>query len=372
MKKFNREEAFIIVNHACVVAKNRGEQQSDICEAIEIDDGYLSRCKKGTKKLSQDKLMKLISLYGQPNFLNQGVYLSSEYYADFNCFADEFKISHEYYLVTQLLCHWENEIFQENMPLIMSAAARVEDPELTMLERLKSRLLEVLDDDAFLEWFDLFEPNHSLAPTLMEHLTGKTNIPSYTRLENILEHHGIYIPASANCNKESFFQRLGMMHYQFECIKKFDFENTIVKPFRINEEYVIQGHCIYENSGRIEDSQGIRASKFIREYSAQSFNSHFSSVKFSQQGFDKIDILTKYHMGIFVTDNLNYYCHLILIDSSNNTARDLLIHLEPTNVLGDIYRILRLVTSSEPMSEFGLKKALAEEGCTIPGVTILQ
>ncbi|MUL04952.1 hypothetical protein GNP64_02740 [Aliivibrio fischeri] len=113
MKKYNKTESEAIINHACQVAQQRGENQMDICNWLNLDAGHFSRCKTGKKILQQEKIEKLINKYGLPNFFQSGFYILSEYFSNIEELKTNFHIknnkSKEFIIQGECIFSYKNE-----------------------------------------------------------------------------------------------------------------------------------------------------------------------------------------------------------------------------------------------------------------------
>lgn len=246
MQNYSRVQSCAIVNHACEVAIKRGERQTDICAAIDVDAGYFSKCKSGKKFLSLDKLTSLIDEYGKPSFLQSGVYKLSERYSSVEEFTDGFRDGHELYLANQQLGYWKREEFQKNMTLMLNLKDAHLEQGANKYQRLTEILKELLSLEEFREWFDLYHPSHDIS-SISELLGGSPKAPDYPTLQSILDYFNITVNEAPGLQIEAFFQRLGMMHFLFESIENFAFENTKIKKIPVSEEFIIQGNCIFED-----------------------------------------------------------------------------------------------------------------------------
>lgn len=371
MKQYSKVQSHVIVLHAHEIAKKRGENQSDICELIDIDAGYFSKCKSGKKFLSQEKLNLLIEEYGKPSHLQTGIFKQSEYYLSTNDFLQKFRTSHELYLANQQLSYWKSKPFQENITKLLSLKDAPFERGEKKYQLLTERLQHLLAVEEFREWFDLYDPNYA-SNTLLSLLGQEPSNPNTLSLQTILDYFSITTNQSEQVKIECFFQRLGMMHYLFETIDSFKFENTEIEALPINEEFVLQGHCIHQEEGRVKDSLGERTYKFVSDNPATRFKLIDNSTEFMMKNCDSVHRLSRYKIEIFMTENLNFYTCLRLSYHQSSLRRNILISLDSTNVISNLQAIFKAIGSEEILDTLALKKALAEEGATIPGVTLLD
>lgn len=376
MGSYTKLESQLIVVHSIKVAERRGESQAEICEEFDIDPSLLSRAKKGERRLPNETLDMLTSHFGRPNSLASGIYIQAEKLITTSEFKNTYSHVNDVLFAQKLNEVWCCPGFLEI--ILMIAFNDVGEPydEIS----LKSQLHELLADDAFKEWFDLYEPE-SFKDIFTQSQKEQNIAYQGPELREILGLYKIHI-ANTNVNYIDLFQRLGHMAYALSGVKEFNFENTVfsLKKLPAEEEYVIRGERIICMEGQLKDKRYSDTNKFFKEYSLKA---NLNSLAFLRSGENIKDIteydsclsLTEYHLTIYQTNDLDYYAEIQVSykpSSYETKKRVCLVKLESTKIMDDIIDIYKTLDPENDIDNLDLKIKLAEVGATLPGVISLD
>ncbi|MCC9659222.1 aromatic-ring-hydroxylating dioxygenase subunit beta [Pseudoalteromonas sp. MB41] len=376
MGSYTKLESQLIVVHSIKVAERRGESQAEICEEFDIDPSLLSRAKKGERKLQNETLDMLTSHYGRPNSLAAGIYIKAEKLNTTSEFKKSYNLVNDILFAQKLNEVWCCPAFLKTIQMILLNNDAEPYDELN----LKSQLHELLADEAFKEWFDLYEPQ-SLTFTFP--LSQKESNIAYQgpSLKEILALYKIHV-ATKDEIYITFFQRLGHMAYGLCGLKEFNFENTVfsLKNLPIEEEYVIRGSSIMNLSGQLKNKKLLDTYKFFKQYSLKK---HLNCFPFSypeakvkdRTEYDSSLNLSEYSLTIYQTNNLEYYAEIKIFDTSSilkTQKRKCLVKLDGTKIIEDLMIIFKALNIEDEIDKQNLKIKLAEVGASLPGVISLD
>ncbi|MFT7009543.1 MAG: hypothetical protein ACJAXJ_004093 [Colwellia sp.] len=369
MKKYTSIESKLIVNHVCRCLERNGTSQEKFCSDIELDPSLLSRGKKG-KKLSDVYLLKMEEIYGYPN-IGKGVYTKSEHYLSLDTFIDEYhKVQERIFTNSQIKILKKPEVIDQ---ILRGLSIENHDVKFQTSKRayLLSQLNEMINDEAFYDWFDLYEPLKPIN-TLQNLLKGTEEVhiavetPS---LVDILKSYNMkYIEGFPI---EATLQRLGMMNFLLKPIERFDITNPQTCIIPTQKELVISGHLIIEERIVLKECHDLTTRRFkdivvnnsLKELSLRSINtSRLLEGECSTMNYSEVQL------KVFLGEEMGYH---FLLDFKGNDSRSVVISIENNSeVVFEISNIHNFFDSEWHNEEYA-KKSLALAGAYITGTTLL-
>lgn len=369
MKKYTAIESKLIINHVCRCLKVDGISQEQFCLDIELDPSLLSRGKNG-KKISDAYLSKMVNEYGYPN-IGKGEYTKSEHYVSLCAFIKE------YHQVQEMLFANSQINLFKNLKVIdlILRGLIIEEPNTNLLTSkrtyLLSQLNEMINDGAFKEWFDLYEPTRNestLSILFQESQQDHTEVESPNLVDVLKSYNLNYLEGFPI---EVMLQRLGMMNFLLKPIERFDLTNPPYCIIPIQKELVISGNLIVEERIILKECNDLTTRKFkdiveknsLKELSSRSISdSRLLEDECSTMNYSEVQL------KVYLGDEMGYH---FLLDFKGRNSRSVVISIENNSeVISEIINLYKFF-KSEWHNEEGAKKSLALAGAYIAGTTLL-
>ena len=369
MKKYTVIESKLIINHVCRCLKRDGISHEHFCLDIELDPSLLSRGKNG-KKISDAYLSKMVGEYGYPN-IGKGEYTKSEHYVSLCAFVKEYHQVQERLFTNSQINFFKNP---EVIDLILSGLI-IEEPDknsqISKRMYLLSQLNEMINDGAFNEWFDLYEParnENALSVLFQESQEDHTEV-EIPNLVDILKSYNLnYIEGFPI---EVTLQRLGMMNFLLKPIERFDLTNPQHCIIPIQKELVISGNLIVEERIILKECSDLTTSRFkdiVEKNSLKDLSSRSISTSQLLEGECSTMNYSEVQLKVFLGEEMGYH---FLLDFKGHNSRSVVISIvnnsEVISEISNLYKFFK----SEWHNEENAKKSLALAGAYIAGTTLL-
>lgn len=375
MKIFTKQESQLIVNHACRCIDKEGKSQNELCTELSLDPSLLTKAKQGKKKLSDQYLIKLVETYGYPR-IGKGLFVESEFYLGISDFLRAYDDIQETRFANQQIDLWKNKNFIRriiNSFDIIEGKGSTFDNKGDVIEHLQL----MLKDEAFENWFDLYEPTKEVSSLeLMIHGNQEEKALIEPSLDEVLSYYNINV--HPDVAKEAIFQRLGMMNYQLNSIVEFNISNQ--KPLPIHEkEMVVSGELILDERivlSNFSDNTSRKFQKIIEQYSLESIipTSNYDPMKSLyfvsdlRDNFDYIDCWSEVLFQVYLGTDMGYH---FILTFKGRTTRTIVITIENNNeIISSVSQVYDFF-GQQNISLLGLKCSLAKAGAYIPGTTLL-
>lgn len=362
MKVYTKEESKLIVNHAASCLKTLGDTQNKLCIELEIDGGYFSKCKQGKKRLNDNSLTLLVERFGYPR-IGKGLFVKAEHYLGLDSFLDGYNETQEARFVNSQIRLWKNKEFITNLierlVIVTADGTARKDKENNAMRQLQL----MLKDEAFKNWFDLYEHNPA-RKSILQKLSGDDDeIVIEPSLDDVLSEYSVFF--RENSYKEVFLQRLGLMEYGINAIASFDIQNQPLCDVPSQNELVVSGELIFNerfSTNTFIDRTVNKFEDFLAEF-------NLDDVDHSLRYFDKsIEAWSGIELTVYLGTELGYH---FLLTFKGEEDRVVVITLENNNeiisALSKVYSFL----GADESDYFSIKEALAVAGAYIPGAILL-
>ncbi|MDO6777369.1 hypothetical protein Q4591_18675 [Shewanella sp. 3_MG-2023] len=380
MTKFTKKESQLIVNHVCACIKKLKVTQEKLCGELDppLDTSLFTKTKQGKKRLSDEYLSQLVELFGYPR-IGKGIFVEAEHYDGLNEFLDTYEDTQLARFTNRQIQIWQNAEFIESLlrSFVIIEKKAIEnsnnftDNKTYVLGQLQS----MLKDEAFKNWFDLYEPKaHSSA--LKKVLFDIKESPTEPTLEAILAVYNIR--CLPEFPKEALLQRLGMMNYLVDSIYEFDISHQTLFPIPIEKELVISGEQVLnerislntfiDKTSRKFDSL-IKQFSLIDEITLLEPNSKIRLIiRDYLINHDHVESWQYVQFQIFLGTEMGYH---LLLSFEGKTSRKVVISLKNNNEIIDTIIELHKFFGLKNIIISAIKNSLAEAGGYIPGTTLL-